>query len=303
MGAGVSWIPPATPAPVVKEEFTLIYKPPASPKPQPPPPPKPKKIVRPPTKVVKKVVKKSVAHKLPSMRKKVSPPKAQQHAKAFKSKSLKPPPPKPQKVTAPTPPGILGLLQKSQHLAAPGESAAVAAVSHLTHVDSSSHMGYRVSGLAAKLPPGEQVRTGGGSGEMVTSGRSVITGGAGHLVKARGNRVEGLVQELPEDVSTGGSGLLDRHEIDKVVAQHQHEISRCYERELLHNASIQGKLQVEWIINPNGRVISVKQQTSSIKNNKLIKCIMNRIKTWHFPPPRGGSVVVNYPFLLKSIDF
>jgi len=35
----------------------------------------------------------------------------------------------------------------------------------------------------------------------------------------------------------------------------------------------------------------------------VVNCILGRIKSWRFPKPRGGEVIVNYPFIFKSIGF
>jgi hypothetical protein len=40
---------------------------------------------------------------------------------------------------------------------------------------------------------------------------------------------------------------------------------------------------------------------STLKNDAVEQCIIDRIKTWKFPAPAGGGVVtVNYPFIFKS---
>ncbi|RYF02913.1 MAG: AgmX/PglI C-terminal domain-containing protein, partial [Deltaproteobacteria bacterium] len=98
-------------------------------------------------------------------------------------------------------------------------------------------------------------------------------------------------------------GSLDRAQIDKVVAEHNDEIQRCYEKELLHDSTLQGKLQVEWVIGTTGAVQSVHQMQSTLRSTAVVACVMNSIRTWKFPHPSGGPVTVSYPFLFKGIDF
>ena len=96
---------------------------------------------------------------------------------------------------------------------------------------------------------------------------------------------------------------MDRALIEKVVNEHTDEIQRCYEKELLKDSSLQGKVAVEWIIGMDGQVTSVRQSSSSVRSTAVVSCIMGAIKTWRFPRPQGGPVVVAYPFILKGIDF
>src|SRR5690606_37128532 len=100
-----------------------------------------------------------------------------------------------------------------------------------------------------------------------------------------------------------GQGSLDRDEIQKVINANSGAIQRCYERELLRTPGLSGKIQVEWVIGTNGSVKSTRQQFSNLDSNDVVTCVMNNIRTWKFPQPRGGEVVVNYPFIFKSISF
>ena len=44
-------------------------------------------------------------------------------------------------------------------------------------------------------------------------------------------------------------------------------------------------------------------QFSSVRSVNVTRCILDSVKTWRFPRPNGGQVVVNYPFIFKSIGF
>jgi hypothetical protein len=40
---------------------------------------------------------------------------------------------------------------------------------------------------------------------------------------------------------------------------------------------------------------------TSLHNATVERCITQKIRTWKFPEPKGGGIViVNYPFILKS---
>ena len=100
-----------------------------------------------------------------------------------------------------------------------------------------------------------------------------------------------------------GEGQLDRDEIQKVINENIGQIQRCYERELIHAPGLSGKVQVEWTVATSGSVRMVRQTFTSMNSTAVSNCIMGAIRSWAFPRPRGGEVVVNYPFIFKSIGF
>lgn len=231
-----------------------------------------------------------------------APEKVPQHMQAAPSKSR----PK-AGGTSKAPPGVLGLLSKKGSSAAPGPAAAVAAVSNLSAASAPGvTSGYRVSGLISKLP-GSTLSVGGGGGGLMTKGGAALLrggGGGAGVLSGKGTReVGGLVQKMPKAMRATGQGTLDRDEIQKVINANIGAIQRCYERELLKTPGLSGKVQVEWNIGTSGSVRGVRQTFSNLNNNDVVNCIMSNIKSWQFPQPKGGEVVVNYPFIFKSIGF
>jgi hypothetical protein len=110
------------------------------------------------------------------------------------------------------------------------------------------------------------------------------------------------------DMSLGGEeaeaiGGLDKSLIAAVVQANIGQIKHCYERQLIVDPNIFGKVVAQWTINKDG-VVSVSSVRSTTMNNQPVEnCIMARIKTWAFPKPKGGGqVLVSYPFLFKSLN-
>lgn len=211
--------------------------------------------------------------------------------------------------TSPAPPGVLGLLNKTGSTAAPGPAAAVAALSNLSaaKVPGGSSAGFKVSGLIGKTPTSDLSIGGGGGGGPLTKGAAELLrgggGGAGALSGKGTRAVGGLVQKVPQAMRSVGQGQLDRDEIQKVINKGIGQIQRCYERELLKSPGLAGKVQVEWTIAMSGAVKSARQQFTDMNSTAVVSCILAAIKTWQFPQPRGGEVVVSYPFIFKSIGF
>ncbi len=98
-------------------------------------------------------------------------------------------------------------------------------------------------------------------------------------------------------------GGLDKSLIAAVVQANIGQIKHCYERQLIVDSNIFGKVVAGWTINKDGAV-SVSSVKKSTMNNKAVEnCITAKIKSWTFPKPKGGGqVLVSYPFLFKSLN-
>ncbi|OGR14642.1 MAG: hypothetical protein A2341_22165 [Deltaproteobacteria bacterium RIFOXYB12_FULL_58_9] len=140
---------------------------------------------------------------------------------------------------------------------------------------------------------------------MTKGGATLLRGGGGGggLARGKGKGVGGLVQKDPKAMRSVGQGQLDRDEIQKVINAHIGEIQRCYERELIKTPGLSGKVQVEWTVGTSGSVRSARQTYTSLQSTSATNCIMGAIRSWVFPKPRGGEVIITYPFIFKSIGF
>ena len=141
---------------------------------------------------------------------------------------------------------------------------------------------------------------GGPTGPLNTSGGLAGAQRAGSLKAKRVSRkVKGRVKALRSRVRVRG-GSLSKAQIFKVISQHQAKISACYERQLMRDPNLSGKLTVSWKINAQGRVEGVKQILSSISNAAMKKCVFGVIEKMRFPQPKGGKVKVKYPFVFQQ---
>jgi len=91
--------------------------------------------------------------------------------------------------------------------------------------------------------------------------------------------------------------------VAKTVNAHLQEVRACYERALLKEPGLAGKVVLEWTIGTNGAVLSAKSKTSTLRNPAVESCILQDLKTWRFPPAKGGMVIVSYPFLFNSVGY
>jgi TonB family protein len=163
---------------------------------------------------------------------------------------------------------------------------------------------FKTSALMGK-GPSSGVQIGGAAGGVATSGiNSLIRkDGAAGALGGKGDRaVAGKVTTQPRLSQMKGTGELSKDEIQRVINAHVGEIQYCYEKQLRGNAGLAGRVVLEWTVTSSGSVSVVKVATSSLSSAEATNCMMDRVKKWTFPKPRGsGNVTVVYPFVFNTI--
>jgi outer membrane biosynthesis protein TonB len=145
----------------------------------------------------------------------------------------------------------------------------------------------------------------GGAGTGGTrAGRHLLRGGVGLLGGGsrygKGGSVQGTVAQAPAR-EVGVAGEIDRDKVAQVISAHIHQVQSCYERGLLKAPGLSGKLMLEWAIGLNGAVQFAKVKSSSLRSGEVEGCILSQLKRWRFPLPRGGPVVITYPFVFSAL--
>ncbi|GEN08136.1 FHA domain protein [Myxococcus fulvus] len=146
---------------------------------------------------------------------------------------------------------------------------------------------------------------GGGTGDTVgiggigTKGRGGGTGSYGTGVGVLGGKSSvdvGITSSDPEVM-----GSLDKELIRKVIQANRAQIRYCYESMLNRFPKLGGKVAVKFVITATGTVASSSVAQSTAGNAELETCVAGRVRTWKFPEPKGGGVVVvTYPFIFKQ---
>lgn len=110
--------------------------------------------------------------------------------------------------------------------------------------------------------------------------------------------------EKPADSGADGAtvmGSLDKTQIREVIRRHSQQVQSCYQSRLAQRAGLEGKVAVKFVIAATGKVASADVAQSTLSDPQLEGCITAHVKTWTFPPPKGGGiVVVTYPFVFKQ---
>ncbi len=144
----------------------------------------------------------------------------------------------------------------------------------------------------------------GGSGTLRTKGGGVGTGaeyGTQGLKGSAGQRtVEASVVGQPKLVSGSKLEGLSREEVLKVVQKNSSEIQHCYEKSLLSQPDLSGRMEFEWDISAAGQVSNVKVKKSSVSNGDALgECVKGVFRTMIFPKARNGqstSPTIGFPF-------
>ncbi|MGH7491603.1 MAG: TonB family protein [bacterium] len=205
--------------------------------------------------------------------------------------------------------GILGLLSSSSDRSG-GEAVAdiLGEGSIVSDMDKALSAGLARAGSGG----GEQLQgelgsgPGGGSLRGVRGGRETGGGNIDAMVEGLGEgtakgvaRTGELVIRNEEpliEAEEGGTGSgRSQDEVAAIVARHTAAIQSCYQSELRRNPNLQGKLVVRFVISPQGMVESVTVVSSTLNNDSVERCVVNRIRRWDdfgaIDPKRGKMTI------------
>lgn len=145
---------------------------------------------------------------------------------------------------------------------------------------------------------------GGGKGFGRIQGSGELDVGAG---RGRGRKGPGLGTGKEKEVQVGfetgspdASGGLTKDQINRVVRAHAAAVRYCYEKELQRAPSLNGRVDLFWVIRANGAVDRTKIAASTLGNKSVESCIERQIKNWQFPKSDAETIVQSYPFLFKG---
>ncbi len=150
---------------------------------------------------------------------------------------------------------------------------------------------------------------------MVTSGAKVASGGINTAALSRDTGGVALSGRETTKVKSGladgtkkstqaaagndnGAGGAARSEEDirKVMNQHKGAIDLIYNRALRQNASLQGKMVVKIVIDPNGKIVEASLVSSELDDPDLEAKILQRIRLITFPASNVMRTTLNQAF-------
>lgn len=93
----------------------------------------------------------------------------------------------------------------------------------------------------------------------------------------------------------GRKATRSEEEITIVMDRNKGSIYAVYNRELRRNPGLEGRVVLEITIAPSGRVTKVKVLSSELKDKKLERKLVSRIKLFNFGAKKVDTVTVTYP--------
>ncbi len=124
----------------------------------------------------------------------------------------------------------------------------------------------------------------GGDGRELAALRALRSSG-GHRTK---------VPQLRE-ADTRVSGRLPPDTIRRIVRQNHSRMRLCYEKGLMTNPTLAGRVNVRFVIGSEGRVTHVSEAGSDLPDASVAGCVTRAFYDIGFPKPEGGIVTVVYP--------
>jgi hypothetical protein len=101
-------------------------------------------------------------------------------------------------------------------------------------------------------------------------------------------------------MSSVRSGRLPFVVIRQIVRASYGLFRECYQRGLMTNAKLQGRVTVRFVIQQDGSVDQIANEGAELPSKDVINCVLHGFRGLRFPAPRGGNVTVQYPILLVT---
>ena len=79
-------------------------------------------------------------------------------------------------------------------------------------------------------------------------------------------------------------------------------VQDCYETILQAGNRIQGRVEIEFTVAPDGSVQESQIVFNDMGSPEVAVCIRRLSMQWRFPEPNGGAATVNYPFIFTFSD-
>ena len=91
-------------------------------------------------------------------------------------------------------------------------------------------------------------------------------------------------------------GAIDPASVRAVLARQRRAFQYCYQRELVKDPSLEGRVVLKFVIHPTGDVSKSTVKSSTLDNAQVENCLSQRVLRLRFPEPEGGGIaVVSFP--------
>jgi hypothetical protein len=107
-------------------------------------------------------------------------------------------------------------------------------------------------------------------------------------------------EETNEADEEPAAARLSRDEIQAVIRASQRQLQHCYEKELVRDPELAGRVKLEFTVEPDGSVSDLHAASSSIDSDEVVACVRGIAREWRFPE-RSGQTHIAYPFNFTAV--
>ncbi|MCP4604056.1 MAG: AgmX/PglI C-terminal domain-containing protein [Proteobacteria bacterium] len=95
-------------------------------------------------------------------------------------------------------------------------------------------------------------------------------------------------------------GSINPREVNSFMNARFGQVKTCYERRLKLNSFLEGKLDLNIDVASSGKVTQVSVNKDTLRDPGTLACVKRTIKSWKFPKPTGGRVIIGKTFNFKK---
>lgn len=94
----------------------------------------------------------------------------------------------------------------------------------------------------------------------------------------------------------------EQNQVRNTILKNNKSIQECYLKHLEQKeAKTSGKLQIDWQIAPSGETLSPQVVASTMNSKALEECVLNKVKTFSFPPPPSEKpIYTTFTYLFRK---
>ena len=89
-----------------------------------------------------------------------------------------------------------------------------------------------------------------------------------------------IVEESKKDKQIKKSTARRPEHVTAILLSHNRAIQDCFNYAVKTDPGLKGKIEVRISVNPAGEVSNVQIVESTIRNESMLRCIVNRIRRW-----------------------
>ncbi len=98
-------------------------------------------------------------------------------------------------------------------------------------------------------------------------------------------------------------GTLPKEVIGQAINRKLGAVRQCAEEKLTRAPGSLDKVVVRFVIEENGKVTTASIEGKPPADEQYGACLLEVVKTLELPKPKGGSVVVSYPFIICGVGY